>query len=1085
MKFRATILFALFLASLASAEEGYFRSPALHGDLVVFTAEGDLWSYRLGDESAQRLTTHPSLETDAAISPDGQQVAFTADYEGASETYVMPITGGVPQRVTFENSWTVPQGWTPNGKVLYSTISRPGPPGSATLRIVDPADLSVESIPLADAFSGSIASDALTVYFIQFGLSWDNVNIYRGGLSGKLWRFAPGPGAEATRLIANHEGDIRRPMASTEAVYFISDASGRDNLWAVNLDGSNPRQVTRHEDLSMRGASVDGDRAVYQLGADLYLLDLASGDSSRLDIHLQSDHPSLRESWETEPMKHLHSARLSGDAEKVAITARGAAALAGTGSTRLVSIGAPGDARIRQAARSHDGNWVYAISDASGEPSIWRYSATGGSEAEQMTNVASTLGSFLESPDGRFIAYGDGNDGLWLLNTENRDSTQIINDSSAGFEFTDMEWSANSQLLAVTHVEKGSNRSRVLLRDVDAGRQMYLTSDKYESYRPAFSQDGQWLYYLSNRNFDASGNGVWQDRDFGPSFDNRAGVFARPLTEDATFPFAAPNELTAKQDNDDEEEDEEQQDSDVDVDWDGLSGDVWQAPLEFGDYDDLAVNEGFLYVLIGDREGGEIKSIKLEPEAQAETFAEGVAGMELSSDGSKMLVAMKGDETVALFVVAAEAAFPEDPAKGAIQTAGWQIRIDPRTEWIQMFDDAWLMHRDQFFDTNMRGVDWDAMREKYRPLAMRVTDRHELNDVLGQMMAELNALHSAVRGGDVPADADAPAPSVLGAALEQTDDGVVISRIYRHDEEVPSQAPPLAQPGVDAQNGDMIREVNGIVVSTLPELHRALTNQAGKQVLLKLRRGREDVNAVVVPADAGEDNTYQYQDWVNHNRSRVETANAELGYLHIRAMGSSDAGQFARDFYASNNKKGFIIDVRRNNGGNIDSWIIERLLRRAWMFWSYKGDPPSVNMQNAFRGHLVVLADERTYSDGETFTAAIKALGIAPVIGQRTSGAGVWLSGRNRLSDGGIARVAESPVYSMDGRWVVEGRGVSPTIEVRNMPHATYMGSDTQLESAIEYLQNKLQEEPIPELIPGPFPENGVPAEDVNLLVEP
>jgi tricorn protease len=209
MKFRTLVLFALFVPGLATAEEGYFRSPALHGDLIVFTAEGDLWSYTLGGESAQRLTTHPALETDAAISPDGRWVAFGSDYEGAYETYVMPITGGTPRRLTYENNWAVPQGWTPGGRVLYSTMSRPGPPGSATLKVVDPDDLSVESVPLADAFSGSIGSDAETVYFTQFGLPSDNINIYRGGLRGKLWRYSLGSDTEASRLIPEHEGDIR------------------------------------------------------------------------------------------------------------------------------------------------------------------------------------------------------------------------------------------------------------------------------------------------------------------------------------------------------------------------------------------------------------------------------------------------------------------------------------------------------------------------------------------------------------------------------------------------------------------------------------------------------------------------------------------------------------------------------------------------------------------------------------------------------------------------------------------------------------------------------------------------------------
>ena len=237
---------------------------------------------------------------------------------------------------------------------------------------------------------------------------------------------------------------------------------------------------------------------------------------------------------------------------------------------------------------------------------------------------------------------------------------------------------------------------------------------------------------------------------------------------------------------------------------------------------------------------------------------------------------------------------------------------------------------------------------------------------------------------------------------------------------------------------------------------------------------------MVVPGDTGQDRQFRYHDWVNNNRLKVEAADSDLGYLHIQAMGAGDVAAFARDFYASDKKKGMVIDVRRNDGGNVDSWIIDRLLRKAWMFWSDRNDDVSANMQNAFRGHLVVIADEGTYSDGETFTAAIKALGIAPVIGKRTAGAGVWLTGSNYLADFGIARVAEFPVYARDGRWIVEGHGVSPTIQVDNLPHATYEGKDAQLEAAISYLQQKIQDEPIPELKARPFPEYGQPAEDVT-----
>jgi tricorn protease len=392
------------------------------------------------------------------------------------------------------------------------------------------------------------------------------------------------------------------------------------------------------------------------------------------------------------------------------------------------------------------------------------------------------------------------------------------------------------------------------------------------------------------------------------------------------------------------------------------------------------------------------------------------------------------------------------------------------------------MHREMFYDPGMRGVDWTAVKEKYAPLRDRVTDRHELNDVLGQMTGELNALHSAVRGGDVPSDPDAPSASTLGANLVQTEDGVRIERIYYHDNEVPAEAPPLGQPGVDAENGDIIVAINGSDTDSLESVHRALRNQAGKQILMKLRRGRVDVQTVVVPAEIDDDYGFRYKDWVQSNRLKVEESDSEIGYLHLRSMVSSDASAFAREFYATEDKKGIVIDVRRNGGGNVDSWIIDRLMRKAWMFWAYRSDEPYFNMQNAFRGHLAIVADEGTYSDGETFVAAIKALDIAPVIGVRTAGAGVWLSGRNRLSDLGIARVAEFPVYAMDGRWIVEGYGITPTIEVENLPHATYLGKDAQLDAAVDYLQRKIEEEPIPEPIPQPFPNRRSPANDLLTL---
>ena len=964
MRIRTAALAILLVSSSTLAMEGYYRSPGLHGDVVVFTAEGDLWAHHLGSGRTTRLTTHPALETGASLSPDGTRIAYVADYEGVAEVYVMPVTGGVPKRVTYENAGVAVQGWSADGRVLYSTGSAVGAPRNVVLRMVDPVSLNATTLPLADAADGALDAAGSYVYFSQFGLRFDNANQYRGGMLGKLWRFRLDSSDEAERLVSSHPGSIRRPIVDGDTLYFLSDASGRENLWSANLDGTNAKQVTQHQDFSVHDVSISNGRVVYRRGADLYVRDLSGSESTRLDIRLTSDHPGMREAWINEPLEYLTAARLSGNGEKVTVTARGRIAVVGTDQKRLVNVATPMRARMRHAALSRDGQWVYAVSDAGGELELWRYSAIGEDTAERMTEGGETLrGPFFESPDGQWIAHDDGWGGLWLLNADSKKDVQVVTDGAKGGDFADLAWSPDSSLFAVSYRGSDDARPRVLLYGVDGGNRTLITSEKYQSGQPVFSHDGKWLYFLSNRHFETT-NSVWADRDFGPSFDKQTEVFAHALTGDADFPFQVVTELTpAKAES--EEEDKKSEDVTVDVDWDGIVDRIWQVPVAAGNYLDIAMNDEFLYLLTSPDDGAEITALAIGPEPEPETFTDGAIAMELSADGTKMLVVKQPGETAEMYIVPAEGTFPEDTGDSVVRTDGWQFNVDPRAEWAQFFHDAWLMHREQFYDPNMRGVDWTAVKDKYAPLLERVTDRYELNDVLGQMTGELNALHSAVRGGDVPSDPDAPSPATLGAKLAQAGNGVEIERIYYHDSEVPSAAPPLGQPGVDAASGDIIVAINGAETETLESAHRALRNQAGKQVLLKLRRGRHEIQTVVVPVEIDNDYSFRYNDWVQENRLKVDAANSDIGYLHIQNMIAADVAAFAREFYALEDKKGIVIDVRRNGGGNVDSWIIDRLMRKAWMFWAYRSDRPYLNMQNAFRGHLAVLADEGTYSDGD------------------------------------------------------------------------------------------------------------------------
>jgi tricorn protease len=512
--------------------EGYYRSPGLHGDVVVFTAEGDLWAHHLGSGRTTRLTTHPALETGASLSPDGTRIAYVADYEGVAEVYVMPVTGGVPKRVTYENAGVAVQGWSADGRVLYSTGSAVGAPRNVVLRMVDPVSLNATTLPLADAADGALDAAGSYVYFSQFGLRFDNANQYRGGMLGKLWRFRLDSSDEAERLVSSHPGSIRRPIVDGDTLYFLSDASGRENLWSANLDGTNAKQVTQHQDFSVHDVSISNGRVVYRRGADLYVRDLSGSESTRLDIRLTSDHPGMREAWINEPLEYLTAARLSGNGEKVTVTARGRIAVVGTDQKRLVNVATPMRARMRHAALSRDGQWVYAVSDAGGELELWRYSAIGEDTAERMTEGGETLrGPFFESPDGQWIAHDDGWGGLWLLNADSKKDVQVVTDGAKGGDFADLAWSPDSSLFAVSYRGSDDARPRVLLYGVDGGNRTLITSEKYQSGQPVFSHDGKWLYFLSNRHFETT-NSVWADRDFGPSFDKQTEVFAHALTGD-------------------------------------------------------------------------------------------------------------------------------------------------------------------------------------------------------------------------------------------------------------------------------------------------------------------------------------------------------------------------------------------------------------------------------------------------------------------------------------------------------------------------------------------------------------------------
>ncbi len=1094
------------IAAPVSAEEGYYQYPAASGDVLVFASEGDLWRSARTGGTAVRLTNDEGEESEPAISPDGKLIAFTASYDSNADIYVMPIAGGRPTRVTFAGGFVRTIGWTPDGRVIYSS-SLAGAGQGEVLYTLDPAGGEATAVPLWRANDATFGADGRTLFFTRRGLyarARDNAVLYRGGGMEQLWRWQTGSESEAVQLLADFGAPIRMPMAYSGRVYFVSDKGGKDAVWSVAEDGSGVRQDSPELPFPVLQANIDDGDVFLQNGADLHVFSVRASTLQKIAIDLVTDREQTRVRAIDDPLRWLEAARISASGEMVAVTARGRAALAAPGQLRRIELSVPLTARAREAVQAPDGKSVYMVLDQGDRGDIYAMPADGtGTPVAVTRGYDAHIWSFAIAPDGKSIVVWDKQARLQKVDVATGRVTLLARNESGGDDaFRDLAFAPDSSHIAYAEIAltNGGNTTDIMIQNLATGARVPATSGKYNSYAPTFAHDGAWLYFLSDRNFAPEPGSPWGDRNMGVAFSDRGEVYALQLDPAAPFRMREDNELSRSAAADKAEPEAEAETDKTDAKDEGKGKDkkakpapakativlngvatrLYKLPVKAGVEGLLLANEKFLYT----RRGEDLVSIAIDKkDPREEVFAPGARSMELSADRQNALVVSGLPGKLALALVPADRKLPEKPAANQVRLGDWRLTIDPRAEWRQMFVDAWRLHRDFFYDPALRGVDWNAVRAAREPFLDRIGSRSELDAVLGEMVSQVGALHSQVGGGELRVDRENPAMAFLGAAVTPVAEGLRIDSILRAEADLVSQLPPLRRPGVDVQAGDVIRLVDGRAVASLADLQLALATKAGQQVRLDLTRGARKLSAVVEPMTLDGNRQANYFDFVQAKRAETERlSGGKVGYIHLRAMGPDDVASFARDYFPQLGKQALIIDVRGNSGGNIDSLIIGMLMRKAWAFWANADGTglPTTNMQNAYRGHIAVLIDERTYSDGETFAAGIKALGIAPLVGTRTAGAGVWLSDRPSLADDGIARTAESPQYAIDGRWIVEGLGVAPDVEVENMPHAAFKGTDAQLDAAVGVLSNAIAREPVPALKPQPLAPLGTPAQDVT-----
>lgn len=1078
----------------AEGPQGFYRHPALHGDTIVFTAEGDLWRVPLGGGGAQRLTSHPGEESRAAISPDGAMLAFTAEYEGPKEVYSMPISGGLPARHTFDGSGSTVVGWTPDSRILYATRAQSTLPNEQLVRL-DPKTDRQELLPLAQASEGAYDDAGKTLFFTRLPFQGSSTKRYQGGTVQNLWRFTTGE-QEAAPLTADFKGTSKNAMWWAGRVYFLSDRDGVMNLWTMTPEGADLKQLTRHRNYELKSASLQAGRVAYQQGADLRLYDIATGMDKLIPIVLVTDFDQTRERWVSKPLDYLTAAHLSPSGDRLVLTARGQVfvAPAEQAQGRLVEMPRQPGVRYRHAAFLPDGKSLFALSDETGELEFWKLPANGVGKPEALTSGGSIFRfGGIASPDGKWLAWQDKDQQLWVFNLGQKAPKLVA--TSTMRQFGDIVWSPDSQWLAYVQTATNTYQQIHLYRPADDQRAT-VTSDRVDSFSPAWSPDGKWLYFLSDRNLRSLVSSPWGARQPEPFFTETTKIYHVALTPGVRSPFRPKDELdapkpeakakkaakkpatespkasdtkdaAAKSGKESGSETNKTASVKVTIEVAGLQRRVEEVPVPSGNFDDLAVTAKHLFWTVREtsfdakRHLQQLEITNTDPKAKA--LVEDIRSYELSLDRKKLLIHKRDT----FYVIASDSAAPAKLDEKQVKLEGWTFALQPREEWRQIFVESWRMIRDYFYDRKLHGVDWPAIREKYLPLVDRVSDRAELNDVIAEMVAELSTLHMFVRYGDQRSGPDQIKPAALGARLirDEQAGGWRVEHVYQNDPDYPESLSPLARPGVDVNNGDVLLSINGVPTLSASDPEKLLRAQAGKQVLLEVKSPKEKKprQVIVKPITTDQEADLRYDEWEYTRRREVEKlSEGQIGYVHLRAMGSGNIAEWARNFYPVFQRQGLVIDVRHNRGGNIDSWILGRLLRKAWFYWQPRTGDPTWNMQYAFRGHVVVLCNERTASDGEAFSEGFRRLGLGKVIGTRTWGGEIWLSSERWLIDSGMATAAEIGVYGPEGAWLIEGHGVDPDIVVDNLPHATFKGSDAQLEAAVKHLQERIAQDPRP-----------------------
>jgi tricorn protease len=1056
--------------------------PAVGPTHIAFSYAGDLWVAGRDGSDARRLTTHVGNESNPRFSPDGSLIAFSGEYDGNTDVFVVPALGGVPTRLTWHPGADVVQGFAPDGSAVLFTSGRASFTGRYQQLFLVPVEGGIpEQLPVPNAYKATFSPDGSRIAYTPLYEAFTQWKNYRGGTVSRIWLYDRSD--HSVEEIPQVEGRCNDtdPMWIGDEVYFRSDRNGEFNLFAYAPGSGQVRQLTTFDDFPVLAANAGGGAILFEQAGYLHLFDPAAARATRLEVGVAADLIETRPRFASGP-RFIRSADLSPSGARAVFEFRGEILTVPAEKGDARNLTQTPSAHDRSPAWSPDGAQVAYVSDAGGEYQLHIAPQDGRGEARILPlEGAGFYEDLAWSPDGKWISYTDNAWSLYLLEVATGRIRTIATEPIYGpLKTLHHAWAPDSRWIAYT-LNTPAYFQEVYLYSLEDGQSRIITEGMSDVTEPVFDAGGKYLWFAAST--DAGPVREW----FALSGQDMEATNALYL---AVLPRGEPSPLAKESD----EEGAAQSGASggggsgagaapagseaevrVQVDFEGIGERILPLPLPTGYYFNLRPGpRGQLYYLKTDEAGGSfgapgttraLARFNLE-DRKEEVLLDNASSFVLSHDRKKALVAVGANWIIA------GAGTKMDPSKGRLATADLQVRIDPRAEWEQIFHEAWRINRDYFYDPGMHGADWPAMREKYGRFLPHLTTRADLNRVIQWMSSELGVGHHRVGGGDFLFDAPDVPGGLLGADYEVAQGRYRFAKVYGGLNWNPELRSPLTEPGVDVQAGEYLLAVDGVELRAPENLYSRFENTVGKIVEITVGpdpdgSGARTVEVVPIANEA----TLRNRDWVEGNLRRVEEATAgRVAYVYLPNTSTQGHEYFKRYFFPQAHKDAVIVDERFNGGGLAADYYIDILRRPYLSSWAMRYGADLKNPQAAILGPKVMIIDETAGSGGDYLPWMFRRLDMGPLIGKRTWGGLVGTLGFPVLMDGGSVTAPNLAIWTEDGGFIVENVGVPPDIEVEQWPAEVIAGQDPQLERAIQEVMRMLEANPPVEPKRPPFP---------------